>query len=112
MKICFDPDFDGGAWPGPLNEREAVAGEVWLGELGFVDRLVVDRRRQDRCRRRSVAGHVVGLLRDLVDQLGPHVLEGVLQVDLLGDGHTVLRHRRGAEGLLQDDIPAAGYIKR
>ncbi len=41
MKIRFDPDFDGGAWPGPLGsgDREASAGEAWLGELGFVDRL-------------------------------------------------------------------------
>lgn len=42
MKIRFDPDFDGGAWPGPLNGREAVAGEAWLGELGFVEQLETD----------------------------------------------------------------------
>jgi ATP-dependent helicase/nuclease subunit B len=28
--------FDGGAWPGPLTDRDAVMGESWLGELGFV----------------------------------------------------------------------------
>ena len=41
MKIRFDPDFDGGAWPGPLGagDREASAGEEWLGELGLVGRL-------------------------------------------------------------------------
>ena len=36
MEIRFDPDFDGGAWPGPLHDREAVAGEAWLGELGLL----------------------------------------------------------------------------
>ena len=39
IKICFDPDFDGGAWPGPLFGRDAVAGEAWLGELGLLERL-------------------------------------------------------------------------
>ena len=39
MKIRFDPDFDGGAWPGALDGRDAVAGEAWLGELGLLDRL-------------------------------------------------------------------------
>jgi hypothetical protein len=29
MKIVFDPDFDGGAWPGPLDGRGASAGEAW-----------------------------------------------------------------------------------
>jgi len=33
MKIRFDPDFDGGTWPGALEGRDAAAGEAWLGEL-------------------------------------------------------------------------------
>jgi hypothetical protein len=36
MKIVFDPDFDRGAWPGPLEGRSASAGEAWLGEAGFL----------------------------------------------------------------------------
>jgi len=39
MKIRFAPDFDGGAWPGPLEGRDAVAGEAWLGELGLLQQL-------------------------------------------------------------------------
>lgn len=39
MKIRFDPDFDGGAWPGPLDGRDAAAGEAWLGEVGLLRRL-------------------------------------------------------------------------
>jgi len=38
MKIFFDPDFDGGCWPGPLNgtpPRPAVVGEAWVGPLGL-----------------------------------------------------------------------------
>jgi hypothetical protein len=36
MKVVFDPDFDGGSWPGPLNGRSAVAGEAWVGEAGLL----------------------------------------------------------------------------
>ena len=39
MKVRFDPDFDLGAWPGPLADREAVAGEVWVGPLGLLGHL-------------------------------------------------------------------------
>lgn len=39
MKIFFDRAFDGGAWPGPLAQSDAVAGEAWLGELGLLGAL-------------------------------------------------------------------------
>ncbi|MPM57556.1 hypothetical protein SDC9_104378 [bioreactor metagenome] len=38
----------------------------------------------------AVAGHVVGLGGHFLHQLGAHVLEGVLELDLLGDGHAVV----------------------
>lgn len=41
MQIRFDPDFDGGSWPGPLGEREAIAGEAWLGERGLLGQLEI-----------------------------------------------------------------------
>jgi len=41
VKIVFDPDFDGGSWPGPLGGRVACAGEVWVGEAGLLGRLEV-----------------------------------------------------------------------
>jgi len=41
MRIRFDPEFDAGCWPGPLGERDAIAGEAWLGERGLLDRLEV-----------------------------------------------------------------------
>jgi len=44
---------------------------------------------QDGRRRRAVAGHVVGLLGDLLDQLGTDLLVRVLELDLLGDAHPV-----------------------
>jgi hypothetical protein len=54
----------------------------------------------------AVAGHVTGLLRHGVDQLGAHVLEGIGQVDLLADGNAVLGDGRAAEALVEDDIPS------
>jgi hypothetical protein len=51
---------------------------------------------------------VVGLLGDLLDQLGADLLVGVLQLDLLGDRDTVVGDRGGAPLLLQDDVAALG----
>src|SRR4029079_11519036 len=73
-----------------------------------LDPLAVDRLRQDRGRRRAVAGDVGRLGCDLADHLGAHVLERVLELDLLGDGDAVLGDRRGAELLLDDDVAALG----
>src|SRR5690606_34894245 len=56
----------------------------------------------------SVAGDVAGLLGDLVDELGPHVLVGVFQLDLLGDGDAVLGDDRVAEALVDDHVAAGG----
>src|SRR5947209_4337553 len=67
--------------------------------------LLIDRQRQDRRCRRAVAGHVAGLLGHGVDQLGPHVLERIGQIDLLADRHAVLGHGGAAEALVEDDVP-------
>ena len=54
----------------------------------------------------AVAGDVVGLLGDLLDQLGADLLVGVLELDLLGDGDAVLGDGGGAPLLLEDDVAA------
>src|SRR5580692_11048156 len=59
-------------------------------------------------RRRAVAGHVVGLLRYFLDQLGTDLLPRVLELDLLGDGHAIVGDRGGAPLLLENHIPALG----
>ena len=56
----------------------------------------------------AVAGDVVGLLGGLAHHLRAHVLELVLELDLLGDGDAVLGRARGAERLLDDDVAALG----
>jgi len=70
--------------------------------------LVDDGEGQHGGRGRAVAGHVVGLLGHFLDQLGAHVLERLLEIDLLGDGHPVVGDRRSAELLAQHDVPALG----
>ena len=56
----------------------------------------------------AVAGDVVGLRGDLAHHLRAHVLELVLELDLLGDGHAVLGDARRAERLVEDDVAALG----
>ena len=63
---------------------------------------------QDGGRGGAVAGHVVGLGRDLLGQLGAKVLVGVVELDLTSDGHPVVGDRRRAELLVDDDVAALG----
>jgi len=57
---------------------------------------------------RTVTGDVVGLLGDLLDELGADLLVGVLELDLLGDGDTVVGDGRGAPLLVEHDVAALG----
>ncbi len=61
---------------------------------------------QDGRRRRAVTGHVVGLLGDLLDQLSADLLVRVLELDLLGDAHTIVGDGGRAPLLLEDDVAA------
>jgi len=54
----------------------------------------------------AVARLVRGLACDLAHHLGTHVLELVLELDLLGDGDAVLGNAWGAERLIEHDIAA------
>ena len=56
----------------------------------------------------AVAGHVVGLHGHLAHQLGAHVLDRVLQLDFLSDGHAIVGDERSAVGLLQGHVAALG----
>ncbi len=37
LTITFDPSFDQGFWPGPLAGKSAIAGEIWVGPMGFLN---------------------------------------------------------------------------
>ena len=56
----------------------------------------------------AVTGDVVGLLGHFLDQLGADALVGVLELDLLGDGHAVVGDRGCAPLLVEDDVAALG----
>ena len=73
-----------------------------------LDALAIDRLREDGGGGGAVAGGVGGLRRDFAHHLRAHVLELVLELDLLGDGDAVLGDRGGAELLLDDDVAALG----
>ena len=68
---------------------------------------LVDRLGQHRGGGGPVAGHVARLGSNLLDQLDPHVLERVLQLDVLGDGHAVLGHLGCSPALVEHRIAAA-----
>ena len=63
---------------------------------------------QHRGRGGTVTGLVGGVRGDLLDHLGPHVLEPVLELDLLGDRDPVLGDRGRSEALFQDHVAALG----
>ena len=84
-----------------LDVHRVVAGGDELGALA-VDRLGEHGRGGG-----AVAGDVGGLGGDLLHHLRAHVLELVLELDLLGDGDAVLGDRRRAAALLDDDVAAA-----
>ena len=66
-----------------------------------------DRLSDDGRGGRAVAGHVVGLRGGLLEHLGAHVLEVILEFDLFGDGHAIMRDRRCAPLLINGHVAAA-----
>ncbi len=54
----------------------------------------------------AVARGVIGPGGDFAHHLGAHVLELVLELDLLGDGDAVLGDAGSAEALVEDDVAA------
>ena len=86
---------------------DAALQDHRVGAGGHVAQALADHRpREHRCGRRAVTGDVVGLLGDFLDELGTDLLEGVFEVDLLGDGDTVVGDRGRAPLLLEDDVAA------
>src|ERR1700694_2227592 len=80
-----------------------------VGAGGNVAQPLADNRRGQHHRGgRAVTGDVVRLARDFLDELRAHVLEGVLQLDLLRNRDAVVRDRRGTELLVEYDVPALG----
>jgi hypothetical protein len=70
--------------------------------------LAHDGRAEHGGRGGAVTGDVVGLGGDLFGELGAHVLEGVLELDLLGNGDAVVDHGGRAVLAVEDDAAAAG----
>ncbi len=86
---------------------DAVLEDHRVGAGGDVAEPFGDERlAQDDRGGRAVAGDVVGLGRDLLEELRAHVLEGVLELDVASDRDPVVGDRRRAELLVEDDVPA------
>ena len=63
---------------------------------------------EDGGRSGAVAGDVVGLGGDFLEELGAHVLVGVLELDFLGYRNAVLGDGGRAELFVEEDIAALG----
>ena len=86
---------------------EAALDQHRVGASGDVpEALVHDRLGEHGRGRRAVAGDVVGLGRGFLEKLRAHVLERVLQLDVLGDRDAVVGDGRGAPLLVEGDVPA------
>ena len=70
--------------------------------------LAIDRLREHGRRGGAVAGDVGRLARDLAHHLRAHVLERILQLDLLRHRHAVLGDGGRSELLVEDDVAALG----
>ena len=80
-----------------------------IGTSGHIAEACFDHRLSEyRSGRGSVSGHVCGLGGNLLDHLGTHVLDGVLELDLLGDRNAVLGDSRSTELLVDDHVAALG----
>ncbi len=66
-----------------------------------------NRLSQHRGGRGTVTCHIVSLAGGFLDELGPHVLDGASQFDVLGDGHAVLGHIGAAPTLVENRIATA-----
>src|SRR5215210_5949310 len=88
---------------------DAAAQDDGVGPGGHVlQALADDDRGQNRRRVRAVTGHVVCLGRNLLYELGPLVLEDVLELDLPRDRYAVVRDRRRTELLVEHHVLALG----
>ena len=56
----------------------------------------------------AVAGHIVGLGGNFAHQSSAHVFKGILQLNLLGDGHAVIGDEGGTVFALEHHIAALG----
>jgi len=56
----------------------------------------------------TIARDIGGLARHLAHHLRAHVLERILEVDFLCDGHAILGNGGGTELLVEDDVAALG----
>ena len=84
---------------------DALAYNDGVGTGGHIFHTLADKRLSEHggCGG-AVAGNVIGLGRNLFDQLGAHVLKGVIQFNFLSNGDAVICDERCAELLVQNNI--------
>src|SRR3954469_19467703 len=85
---------------------DAALDDHRVGPGGHHAKALGDERLAEHDRRRgAVAGDVVGLGRDFLEELRAHVLERIVELDVPSDGDAVIGDGRRAELLVEDDVP-------
>ena len=97
----LDRDFDS-LFDAALDQQRVGTGRDVA--QAFANNRLSEHRRGGR----AVAGDIVGLGSDFLDQLRAHVFEHVGQFDFLSDGHAVVGDRRRTELLIENDVAALG----
>ncbi len=84
---------------------DALLNDHGVGTGGYVLKTLAHNRLGEQGRGgRAVAGYVLGLGSYFLDQLGAHVLKGILKFDFAGNGHAVTGDEGCAKFLIKDDI--------
>ena len=99
-------DFGNGHFDGLLDAALERHGVGARGDC--LDAFAVNGLGQDGGGGGAVAGHIAGLGGHFADQLGAHVFERILQLDLFGHRDAVLGDVGAAEFLFEDHVAALG----
>src|SRR5580693_4128758 len=93
--------------------RSTAASMPRLSDIGLAPAATLRRPSRTSAWASAVASDIISLLGDFLNKLGADLLPRVLELDLLGDGHTIVGDRGGSPLLLENHVPALraeGYL--
>ncbi len=111
--LVLGGDFLGGSAHGIDDHGDGLVDATTNGDgvgasCHVAQALVDDDLSEQGCGGGAVTHEVVGLSGDLLHELGAHVLDGILELDFLGDGNAVIGDGGRAVGTLQRNVTALG----
>ncbi|MGA9519811.1 MAG: PD-(D/E)XK nuclease family protein [Myxococcaceae bacterium] len=98
MNLHFEPDFDSGAWPGPLAKAQATFGEAWVGTQRLL--AILETQLGLSAPVLGAAERIGALLKPLANVPGFH--SGSYEVDPIGVARALLH--------LRDELALSGWV--